>query len=37
VRVSVQQMYEEALAARGFHSDPAQLRAVAALERCATE
>jgi len=35
--VSVQQIYEEALAAKGFHSDPAQLRAVAALERCASE
>lgn len=29
--------YEAALAARGFHSDPAQLRAVEALERCARE
>ncbi|MGB6099865.1 MAG: cell division protein ZapE [Comamonas sp.] len=35
--MSVQQIYEEALAVKGFHSDPAQLRAIAALERCATE
>ena len=35
--MSVQQAYEAELAARGFQSDPAQLRAVAALERCASE
>jgi len=35
--VSVQQAYEAELAAKGFQSDPAQLRAVQALERCATE
>ncbi|MBU1357503.1 MAG: AFG1 family ATPase [Gammaproteobacteria bacterium] len=35
--MSVQQAYEAELAARGYQSDPAQLRAVAALERCATE
>ena len=29
--------YEAELAARGYKSDPAQLRAVAALERCAQE
>jgi cell division protein ZapE len=35
--LSVWQAYEAELAARGYTSDPAQLRAVAALERCATE
>ena len=35
--VSVQQTYEAELAARGYTADPAQLRAVAALDRCATE
>ena len=35
--LSVRQAYEAELAARGYTSDPAQLRAVAALERCATE
>jgi cell division protein ZapE len=35
--VSVRQAYEAELAARGFKSDPAQLRAVAALDRCANE
>ncbi len=35
--MSVQQAYEAELAARGFTSDPAQLRAVQALERCASE
>ena len=35
--MSVQQAYEAELVARGFQSDPAQLRAVAALERCANE
>lgn len=34
---SVRQMYEAELQARGFQSDPAQLRAVDALERCAQE
>ena len=35
--MNVQETYEAALAARGYTPDPAQLRAVAALERCATE
>ena len=35
--MSVKQAYEAELAARGFTADPAQLRAVDALERCATE
>ena len=35
--MSVQQAYEAELASRGFQSDPAQLRAVAALDRCANE
>ncbi len=35
--LSVRQAYESELAARGYTSDPAQLRAVQALERCATE
>ena len=35
--MSVRQAYEAELAARGFASDPAQLRAVVALERCADE
>ena len=35
--MSVKQVYEAELAARGFRSDPAQLRAVNALERCADE
>ena len=34
--MSVLQAYEAELAIRGYTSDPAQLRAVAALERCAT-
>lgn len=34
---SVTQAYEAELIQRGFESDPAQLRAVAALERCARE
>ncbi len=33
----VRQAYEAELAARGYTSDPAQLRAVEALERCARE
>lgn len=35
--MSVKQAYEAELATRGFKSDPAQLRAVEALDRCATE
>jgi cell division protein ZapE len=35
--MSVRQVYESELKARGYTSDPAQLRAVAALERCASE
>ncbi len=35
--VTVRQAYEAELAAKGFSSDPAQLRAVEALERCARE
>jgi cell division protein ZapE len=35
--VSVLQAYEAELAARAYQSDPAQLRAVQALERCASE
>lgn len=35
--MSVRQIYEAALAERGYRSDPAQLRAIAALERCETE
>lgn len=35
--MSVKQNYEAELAARGYTSDPAQLRAVEALERCAQE
>lgn len=35
--LTVQQTYEAELAVRGYTADPAQLRAVAALERCATE
>ena len=34
---SVREVYEAELAARGYESDPAQLRGVEALERCATE
>jgi cell division protein ZapE len=34
---SVREVYEAELAARGYQSDPAQLRAVDALERCARE
>lgn len=34
---SVTRAYEAELKARGYESDPAQLRAVAALERCAQE
>jgi cell division protein ZapE len=35
--VSVRQLYEENLAERGYHSDPAQVRAIEALERCEQE
>ncbi len=35
--MSVKQAYEAELAARGYESDPAQLRAVEALDRCASE
>lgn len=35
--MSVRQNYDAELAARGYRSDPAQLRAVDALERCAAE
>ena len=35
--MSVHVAYEAELVARGYASDPAQLRAVAALERCASE
>ena len=35
--MSVKDVYEAELAARGYRSDPAQLRAVEALDRCARE
>ncbi len=35
--MSVRQLYEAALAERGYSSDAAQLRAIAALERCERE
>ena len=35
--MSVKQAYEAELVARGYQSDPAQLRAVDALERCAND
>ncbi|MDQ7974046.1 MAG: cell division protein ZapE, partial [Rhodocyclaceae bacterium] len=35
--ISVKQAYEAELKQRGFQSDPAQLRAVEALDRCARE
>lgn len=35
--MGVRQIYEAALVERGYHSDPAQLRAVAALQRCENE
>ena len=34
---NVRQIYEAELSARGYHSDPAQLRAVDALQRCADD
>jgi len=34
---SVREVYDAELKARGYQSDPAQLRGVAALERCATD
>ena len=34
---SVRQAYEAELKARGYQSDPAQLRAVEALQRCADD
>jgi cell division protein ZapE len=34
---TVREVYEAELAARGYQSDPAQLRAVQALDRCASE
>ena len=34
---SVREVYERELAERGYQADPAQLRAVGALERCASE
>jgi cell division protein ZapE len=37
VNTSVRAAYEAELKARGYRSDPAQLRAVAALDRCASE
>jgi cell division protein ZapE len=37
VTVSVKQTYEAELQSRGYTADPAQLRAVDALERCASE
>ena len=35
--MKVRQAYEAELAAKGYRSDPAQLRAVDALQRCADE
>jgi cell division protein ZapE len=35
--MSVRSLYEQTLAERGYHSDPAQLRAIKALERCENE
>ena len=35
--MSVRQIYEAELIARGYTADPAQLRAVDALERCASD
>ena len=33
--MSVSEIYQQELKTRGFHSDPAQLQAVAALDDCA--
>jgi cell division protein ZapE len=35
--MSVREVYEEELQKRAYQSDPAQLRAIEALERCASE
>ena len=35
--MSVQAVYERELQQRGYQSDPAQLRAIASLERCAED
>jgi cell division protein ZapE len=35
--VGVRQLYEQTLAERGYHADPAQLHAIDALERCERE
>jgi cell division protein ZapE len=35
--VGVRQLYEQTLAERGYHADPAQLKAIDALERCERE
>ena len=35
--MGVRQLYEQTLAERGYAADPAQLRAVDALERCENE
>ena len=35
--MGVRQLYEAALGERGYESDPAQLAAIAALERCENE
>jgi cell division protein ZapE len=35
--VGVRELYEQTLAERGYESDPAQLRALDALERCESE
>ncbi len=37
VKISVSQAYAQELTARGYTADPAQLRAVQSLERCAQE
>ena len=35
--MGVRQLYEQTLAERGFHPDPAQERAIDSLERCESE
>jgi cell division protein ZapE len=35
--MTVRELYTQTLADRGYHSDPAQLRAIEALERCESE